>query len=100
MIEKIIQDADPQQRELHARAYNALGTCYEKAKQNKEALLAFLHVDVLYNTVPEAHAEALSHLVPLWHELGQDDRSREVPRTAATTLRRQPVGETGEGIEQ
>jgi tetratricopeptide (TPR) repeat protein len=77
MIEKIIQDADPQQRELHARAYNALGSCYEKAKRNKEALIAFLHVDVLYNTVPEAHAEALSHLVPLWHELGQDDRSRE-----------------------
>ena len=77
MIEKIIQDADPQQRDLHARAYNALGTCYEKAKRNKEALMAFLHVDVLYSTVPDAHAEALSHLVPLWHEVGQDDRSRE-----------------------
>jgi tetratricopeptide (TPR) repeat protein len=77
MIEKIIQDADPQQRELHARAYNALGSCYEKAKRNKEALMAYLHVDVLYSTVPDAHAEALSHLVSLWHEVGQDDRSRE-----------------------
>lgn len=76
-IEKIIQDADPQQKELHARAYNALGTCYEKANRNKEALFAFLHVDVLYNTVPDAHAEALSHLVPLWKAIGQDERSRE-----------------------
>ena len=77
IIEKIIQDADPGQRELQARAYNALGTCYEKAKRNKEALMAFLHVDVLYSTVPEAHAEALAHLVPLWQAVGQPDRARE-----------------------
>jgi tetratricopeptide (TPR) repeat protein len=76
-IEKIIQDADPQQKELHARAYNALGTCYEKANKTKDALFAFLHVDVLYNTVPDAHAEALSHLVPLWKAIGQDERARE-----------------------
>ena len=39
--------------------------------------LAFLHVDVLYNTVPEAHAEAFSHLAPLWKAIGQDERARE-----------------------
>lgn len=76
-IEKVIQDADPQQKELHARAYNALGTCYVKANKTKEALFAFLHVDVLYNTVPDAHAEALSHLIPLWKAIGQDERARE-----------------------
>ena len=76
-IEKVIQDTDAGQKELHARAYNALGACYEKAGQQKDALLAFLHVDVLYNTVPEAHAEALAHLVPLWQAVGQEQRSRE-----------------------
>jgi len=80
-IEKVIHDADPQRKELHARAYNALGTCYEKAGKNKEALLAFLHVDVLYNTVPEAHAEALSHLTTLWKAIGQDERAREARQT-------------------
>lgn len=82
-IEKVIHDADPQRKELHARAYNALGTCYEKAGKNKEALLAFLHVDVLYNTVPEAHAEALSHLTTLWKAIGQDERAREARQTLA-----------------
>ncbi len=77
IIQKVIRDADPQQKELHARAYNALGTCYEKAKQTKDALFAFLHVDVLYNNVPEAHAEALAHLVPLWKAVGQEERSRK-----------------------
>ena len=59
----------------------ALGNCYEKARQNKEALFAFLHVDVLYNTVPEVHAEALAHLVPLWKAVGQEERSREARET-------------------
>ncbi len=77
IIEKVIQDADPEQKELHARAYNALGASYERANKKKEALLAFLHVDVIYQTVPEAHAEALSHLVPLWQAIGQEERSRE-----------------------
>jgi tetratricopeptide (TPR) repeat protein len=83
IIEKIIHDADPQQKELHARAYNALGNCYEKAGKSKEALLAFLHVDVLYNTVPEAHAEALAHLTALWKAIGQDERARESRQTLA-----------------
>jgi tetratricopeptide (TPR) repeat protein len=77
LIEKVIHDADPQQKELHARAYNSLGACYEKAGKTKEALLAFLHVDVLYNTVPEAHAEALAHLTTLWKAIGQEERARE-----------------------
>lgn len=76
-IEKVIHDADPEQKELHARACIALGKCYEKAGRSKDALIWFLHVDVLYNTVPEAHAEALSHLVPLWTAIGQDGRARE-----------------------
>jgi tetratricopeptide (TPR) repeat protein len=77
MIEKIIQDANPEQKELHARAYNALGSCYEKAGQTKDALLAYLHVDVLYNTVPEAHAEALANLAPLWQAVGQEEQARQ-----------------------
>src|SRR3954447_2414344 len=81
IIQKVIQDADPQQKELHARAYNALGVCCEKANKTKDALFAFLHVDVLYNTVPEAHAEALSHLVSLWKAVGHDERSREARET-------------------
>jgi tetratricopeptide (TPR) repeat protein len=81
MIEAVIRDADPEQKELLARAYNALGNCYERAGKTKDALLAFLHVDLLYNTVPDAHAEALSHLVPLWQEVGQDKSARDARQT-------------------
>jgi tetratricopeptide (TPR) repeat protein len=81
MIEDVIQNADPEQKEIQAQAYNALGTCYEKAGKSKDALLAFLHVDLLYNTVPDAHAEALSHLIPLWSAVGQEARAREARQT-------------------
>lgn len=80
-IEKVIQDADPEQKELHARAYNALGSCYEKGDRKKDALIAFLHVDIVYSSVPDAHAEALSHLAPLWQAVGQEERAREARQT-------------------
>jgi tetratricopeptide (TPR) repeat protein len=80
-IEDVIANADPEQKDLQARAYNALGNCYERAGKSKDALLAFLHVDVLYSTVPDAHAEALSHLVLLWQAVGQEARAREAKQT-------------------
>jgi tetratricopeptide (TPR) repeat protein len=80
-IEKVIRDADPQQKELQARAHVALGKCFEKAGRTKDALWAYLYVDIIYNTVPEVHAEALAHLVPLWKEVGQEERARETRET-------------------
>jgi tetratricopeptide (TPR) repeat protein len=80
-IDKVILDADPEQKELHARAYNALGRCYEKGDKKKDALLAFLHVDIVYASVPDAHAEALAHLAPLWQAVGQEERAREARQT-------------------
>lgn len=81
LVEQMIQDTDPEQKELQARAYNALGDSYERAGRTKDALLAYLHVDVLYSTVPDAHAEALSHLATLWDAVGQSARAREARQT-------------------
>src|SRR4029078_7195573 len=75
MIEKLILDADPEQKSLQARAYNAMGSCSLRAGQKKEALMAYLHVDWLYNSVPDAHAEALANLAPLWQAVGQEGRA-------------------------
>lgn len=77
LIEEVIQNTDPEQKELQARAYNALGACYERADRAKDALLAFLHVDVLYSSEADAHAEALSHLAKLWKTVGHDEQGRK-----------------------
>lgn len=75
LIEEIIAAADPEAVELRARAYNALGNAYRRAERPKEAMLAFLHVDLLYFAQPQAHAEALSNLAALWDQLKQPDRA-------------------------
>ena len=77
MTEAVIAAADPEQGELFARAYNTLGTCLRAAGKKKEALLAFLHVDVLYAAQAQAHAEALKNLTELWPEVGQPQRAVE-----------------------
>lgn len=87
LIEQMIVDTDPEQKELQARAYNALGDSYEQAGRTKDALLAYLHVDVLYNTVPDAHAEALSHLATLWDAVGQAERARQARQTLTEKYR-------------
>ncbi len=90
MVLDVIKQADPENAILHGRAYNALGNCYLKAGKSKDALLAFLHTDVLYNSNPEAHAEALAHLSKLWDQAGQADRGRQ----AASLLKSRYPGST------
>lgn len=73
---KIIEENDSREKpQLFARAYNALGTCYLKAGKPQDALLAFLHVDLLFNQTPDAHAEALYYLCDLWRTVNKSERS-------------------------
>lgn len=76
-IGEIIAKASPDDAKLLARAYNALGDCYLAAGDRRGALYSFLHVDLLYNTEPEAHAKALHELVPLWKAAKHADRAQE-----------------------
>ncbi len=76
-VEEVIAKADPENQELHARAYNVLGNCYLAAGKKKDALIAFLHVDLLYARFPEQHAEALAHLATLWTDVDKADRAAQ-----------------------
>jgi tetratricopeptide (TPR) repeat protein len=80
-VEEIIAQAEPENLELHARAYNVLGNCYKSAGKKKEALLAFLHVDLLYGRFAELHAEALANLATLWAEIDKPDRAAQARST-------------------
>ncbi|MDZ7617158.1 MAG: hypothetical protein U1E05_09150 [Patescibacteria group bacterium] len=89
-IEDIIMKANPENVELHARAYNALGTAHRKANRLQDALLAFLHVDTLYFQVPDAHAEALSNLAQLWNEVGKTDEAVRAQQILAEQYKNSP----------
>ena len=86
-----IQEADPGDRDLLAAAFTALGECQRAAGgKDEDALISFLTVDLVYNTVPERHAEALYNLVELWEATKQPERSREARQTLATTYPESP----------
>jgi TolA-binding protein len=76
-IEQVIADAAPESIDLQARAHNVLGKCHLKAGSQKEALYAFLYVDVLCASAGDAHAEALFQLIPLFRAFGRDEDARQ-----------------------
>jgi tetratricopeptide (TPR) repeat protein len=60
-----------------ARAWLLKGDCFREKGLQKDALLAYLHVDVLYSSEPGAHAESLYHLAALWGPAGYQNRADE-----------------------
>lgn len=89
-VMKLIKNEDPKQTELFANAYNILGLCHQAAGQNQEAVLAFLHTDLLFSNQATAHAEALYYLSQLWPKLDKNDRALEA-RTSLKSLYRNSV---------
>ena len=82
LVQAVIQQADPEDGEVLGRAYNALGQAYRAtAGKEQDALIAFLTVDLVYNKVPENHAEALYNLVDLWEKGANPERAREARAT-------------------
>ena len=66
---------------LRAQAYNIEGTAHRQAGRDQEALLAFLHVELFYSSVPNAHAEALANLADLWEQVHKSERANRARKT-------------------
>jgi hypothetical protein len=83
MVNDVIAKADPEERAVHARAYNVLGGIHLKAaakdkdKHANEAVMAYLHVDVLYPHNTLEHAEAVGSLATLWGQVGHPQRAND-----------------------
>lgn len=81
-VEAIIAKTEDDRPALLAQAYNVLGLALKKAGQNKEAMMAFLRVDLLYSEAdPDAHAEALGNLIDVFNALQQTDRALRATQT-------------------
>jgi len=74
-LDEIIAQATEEQPAVLARAWNRKGDCHLDAQNEKAALMAFLHVDILYSTIRDSHAESLYQLSKLWESVGHPGRA-------------------------
>ncbi len=76
-VRSVIKALPPEDYTAMASAYNTLGDSLRAAGRPKDALVAYLHTDLLYAKDKEQHPRALAQIVPLWRELKRDDRADE-----------------------
>lgn len=77
-VQALIERNDPQNTHLFAHAYNALGACELAAGRKVDALLAYLHVHILFYQDRETHAEALYYIQQLFQDEGFADRAQQI----------------------
>lgn len=76
-LDAVVAGLPENQHGTLARAWNRIGDCQRDLGSPQAALLAYLHVDLLYAEAAEAHAEALHRLSPLWEAAGHPDRAQD-----------------------
>ena len=74
-LDGVISKASESESQTLAEAWLLKGDCFRARNLTKDALMAYLHVDVLYASEPAAHAEALFRLAALWAPAGHQDRA-------------------------
>ncbi len=98
-LDEVISKSSESESQTLARAWVLKGDCMRGKNLPKDALMAYLHVDVLYASEPAAHAEALYRLANLWGPAGQQARAEEAlalltTRYPNSTWAKQPVATT------
>ncbi|MBS0261438.1 MAG: tetratricopeptide repeat protein [Planctomycetes bacterium] len=77
LLDEVITKAPADDTKVNAEAYLRQGDCLREQGNDKDALLAYLHVDVLFRAEKAMHAEALYRLSQLFEKLGQKPRAEE-----------------------
>jgi tetratricopeptide (TPR) repeat protein len=77
VLDEVVDKGPQDVSALMAEAYVLQGDCLQAVNKTKEAVLAYLHVDVLFQRESASHAEALYHLAKLWKTVQHPDRALE-----------------------
>ncbi len=80
-LEELAEKTDPEDASLQAAICNTLGEAWERSNDPKEAILAYLQVDILYFSAKSERIRALKRLAVLWREVQRPDRAAEVEAT-------------------
>ena len=77
LVRQVIQATPAEDAAAQSAAYNTLGDCLRAANRPKDALLAYLHTDLLYSKDRQEHPRALFQIEKLFRQLKQDGRADE-----------------------
>jgi hypothetical protein len=95
-VESVIQTAAVGNTDILAEAWVQKGDCLRKTNEPRAALMAYLHVDVLYRSEPSQHAQSLFRLSALWGPAGHQDRADDA---AARLTARYPNSEWAKKLQ-
>lgn len=73
-LDEVTAKAPADATALQAEAYVLQGNSLQALNRNKEAVLAYLHVDILFPRESGFHAEALYHMARLWKTVQAPER--------------------------
>jgi tetratricopeptide (TPR) repeat protein len=73
-LDEVTMKASATETALQAEAYVLQGNSLQALGRNKEAVLAYLHVDLLFPKETGYHAEALYHMARLWKLVQSPER--------------------------
>jgi len=90
IVRELIQANAAENAAVQAPAYNTLGDCMREANRPKDALIAYLHTDLLYSKNKEEHPRALYQISQLFRKLKQDSRADEVMQRLKQDYPRSP----------
>lgn len=77
LVREVIQENPAEDADSQAPAYNTLGDCLRAANRPKDALIAYLHTDMLYSKDKEEHPRALHGIAAVFRQLKQDAHAEE-----------------------
>jgi hypothetical protein len=76
-LDEVTSKAPADDTVVQAEAYVLQGNALQALSRNKEAVLAYLHVDILFPRESGYHAESLYHMARLWKTVQSPERGLE-----------------------
>lgn len=77
VLDEVTLNASPEDTALQAEAYVLQGNALQALSRAKEAVLAYLHVDILFPRESGYHAESLYNMTKLWKAVQLPERGLE-----------------------
>ena len=77
-LEAIARESGSEDSSFQALVYNSLGSAYDRSDKPRDAVLAYMHTDILFSAARSEHIRALTELARLWKKIQRNDRAEDV----------------------